>query len=245
MSPDDRLLDLDTRRTIYRHVEENPGLHLRALQRAIGMPLGTLEYHLHQMQKSGLIVVRDEGRYKAFFVKSGDLDRRDKDILYYVRQEIPRRIVMALLLEPGLSHGEITDRLPVSASTCSFHVKKLVEAEIVHAERVGRGKRFRVIDEERTANVIVRYRRSFLDDLVDRFTRAWLDVGRTSAGAASGRRIDALPEVEGAFDDETPEAKERAEDDEGALQTRRGRIAGGFRHALAWLGRLTFPTVTA
>ncbi|MBW3584052.1 MAG: helix-turn-helix domain-containing protein [Euryarchaeota archaeon] len=176
MAQDEAVLDLDSRRRIYGHIEKNPGLHLRALQRALDMPLGTLEYHLYQLDRAGMVVIREDGRYKAFFPKGGDLDRRDKDILYYVRQEVPRRIVMTLLIEPGASHGDLVKQLPVSASTVSFHVKKLVKAGIVGEVRAGRGKHFRVVDPDRVAKVLVRYRKSFLDDLVDRFARVWMDM---------------------------------------------------------------------
>lgn len=190
------LLDLDSRRKIFRHIERNPGLHLRGLQRTLGMPLGTIEYHLHQMEKVGLIVSRDDGRFKAFFAKDG-LDRRDKDILYYVRQEMPRQIVIQLLMAPRLTHSELTASLPVSASTCSFHLKKLVKAEIVDEERVGRSKRFTVREAERVAGVLVRYRRSFLDDLVDRFARAWLDLDHgTAAGTAPDEEDEPAPDPE-------------------------------------------------
>ena len=177
MEREDAVLDLGSRRRIFGFIEKNPGLHLRALQRALEIPLGTLEYHLYQLERSGLVVVRDDGRYKAFFPKGGDLDRRDKDVLYYIRQEVPRKICMELLMAPGMGHGELTSKLPVSASTCSFHLKKLVGAGLVHEERVGRGKRFHVADPDRVAGMLVRYRRSFLDDLVDRFARTWMNMG--------------------------------------------------------------------
>lgn len=194
MPRDDAMLELETRRRIFRYIESNPGLHLRALQRSLDMPLGTLEYHLHQLQRARLLSIRDDGRYKAYFAEGGRLDRRDKDILYYVRQEVPRQIVMNLLLEPGLSHRELTERLPIGASTVSFHLKKLVAAETIHEERVGRGKHFQVVDAQRAGRVLVVYRRSFLDDLVDRFAGAWLDIGSGQVPTFAGPEgLSALP----------------------------------------------------
>jgi predicted transcriptional regulator len=179
MTEKGNLLDLETRRRIYRYIQDNPGIHLRGLSRELDMPLGTVEYHLHQMERNQLLSSREEGRFKAFFVAEG-MDRRDKDILYYVRQEMPRRIVLHLLEHPGATHTELCDTLPVGASTVSFHLKKLMAAGLVAEEKSGRRKHFRVLDGDRIAAVLIRYRKSFLDDLVDRFARIWLTMEPTA-----------------------------------------------------------------
>lgn len=170
------LLQLDARRRIYTHVERHPGVHMRQLARDLGMPLGTLEYHLHHLENAHILSTREDGRFKAYFVNDS-MDRRDKDVLYWLRQRIPRRITASLLLHPGWTHRELMEHLGVGASTLTFHLKKLLTAVIVREERHGRMKRYWVIDEERVANALVRYRASFLDDLVDRFAEAWLEVG--------------------------------------------------------------------
>jgi hypothetical protein len=56
----------------------------------------------------------------------------------------------------------------------SFHLKKLRSAHLLREEAAGRTKRLFVEDPERVATVLVTYRRSFLDEAIDRFTEAWL-----------------------------------------------------------------------
>lgn len=172
----ENLLELDGRRRIYDRVRRVPGTHLRQLQRDLALPLGTLEYHVHQMEKAGLLVTREDGRFKAFFVND-ELDRRDRDFLYYLRQDMPRRIAMEIVSEPGISFQELSSRLPIGMSTLSFHLKKLRLASVVMEERDGPRKIYLCTDPERVRSLIVRYRSTFLDDVVDRFADAWLDLG--------------------------------------------------------------------
>jgi hypothetical protein len=47
----------------------------------------------------------------------------------------------------------------------------------LRVEPDGRTKRLYVVDPERVANLLVTYRRSFLDEAVDRFADAWLALG--------------------------------------------------------------------
>jgi DNA-binding transcriptional ArsR family regulator len=91
-----------------------------------------------------------------------------------VRHDAPRRICSHLLLNPGATPKDLRDVIGVTGPTLTFHLNKLRKAEIVREEPDGRTKRLYVLDPERVANVLVTYRRSFLDDAVDRFADAWL-----------------------------------------------------------------------
>lgn len=172
----DNILELDTRRRIYKHVCQVPGAHLRKIQRDLEMPLGTLEYHLRQLEKHDLVATRDDGRFKAYFPTEG-MDRRDRDYLYYLRQEMPRHLALEIAHKPGIGFQELKEKVPVSGSTVSFHLKKLVEAGLIEDEKVGRQKIYRAIEPGRIQRIVVKYRKSFADDLVDRFADAWLDIG--------------------------------------------------------------------
>lgn len=169
------LLELETRRKIHEHITRVPGLHMRALQRELELPLGTVEYNLRQMELAGLIVARNEGRRKAYFPGS-DLDRRDRDVLYWLRQKTPCRITVVVLDAPGITFKDLKGEVPVSPSTLSWHLQKLVPAEILRAEAFKRTKRYWVTDPERVRNVLVTYHKTFGDEVVDRFSEAF-DLG--------------------------------------------------------------------
>ena len=168
------VLDLKVRRRIVEAVAAHPGLHLRALSQLLELPLSTLEYHCYQLVKHGHLTARQDGGYKSFYPAEG-LDRRDKDILYLVRHEAPRRMCTHLVLHPGATPKALREVTGLSAATLSFHLKKLRDAGLVREEAAGRTKHVFLIDPERVAGVLVTYRGSFLDDAVDRFAKTWLD----------------------------------------------------------------------
>lgn len=183
MGPDaDSVLDLDARKRIVEHVRINPGLHLRALAEALGMPVSTLEYHCYHLARHGHLATRDAGGFKAFYPATG-LDRRDKDVLYVVRHDAPRRICTHLILHPGATPGELKEVVGLAGPTLTFHLKKLRSSGLLREEPQGRTKRLYLEDAERVANVLVTYRKSFLDDAVDRFSEAWLALGPPVAKA--------------------------------------------------------------
>lgn len=171
----EQALELETRRRIFRHLQAKPGAHMREIGRELTMPMGTLEYHLHYLVKAGLLSIREDGRYVRYFTV-GEMGRREKDVLAVLRQEVPRRIATHLLVNPGANHGQILAQFQLSASTLSFHLKKLLVSEIARQEKQGRENRYWIVEPELVGKVLVAYRESFLDDVVDRFAEVWLGM---------------------------------------------------------------------
>ena len=168
-------MDVGARKKIFDFVSNSPGCHLREIQRRLEIPLGTLEYHLKYLVDNEYLSIRDEGGYKRYY-PVGKMRSVDKDILSLLRQDIPRRLVMYLLLHPSSKFGDIASKFDVAPSTLSFHITKLLKAGIVSKTRLGRETTYKVENEHEVARVLIAHRRSFLDVLVDSFVGTWTDL---------------------------------------------------------------------
>lgn len=172
---DDAVLELDTRKRIYEYILEVPGAHFRDIHRKLEISTGVVEYHLKYLQDRGMITARAEGRYKRYYVE-GQIGSKDKNLMAILRQEIPRRIVAHVLLNPGTTHKELRELFDISASTLSFHLSKLTRNEILEQRKSGRQNEYRVINEDEVARALISYRKSFLDEVVDNFVDVWTDL---------------------------------------------------------------------
>lgn len=176
MVPGDDALEQETRRRIFDHVAAHPGQHMRELQRQLAMSAGTLEYHLHVLVREGLLAERRQGRYVRYFV-AAQVGRQEKDVLGLLRQAVPRKLCALLLMHPDQSHGELLRQFQLAPSTLTFHMKKLTEAGLVEARREGRETRYKVAQPDVVGRILVEYKASFLDDVVDRFADVFLSMG--------------------------------------------------------------------
>ena len=168
---EDKILQLEARRRVFEAIKEFPGIHMRELQRKTGMALGTLRYQIRFLEKHGLIVEKKEGRLVTYYPRGGgEVDARDKKYLAVLRQELPRLIVLHLMMHPHSSHSKMKVHFTVSPSTLSYHLKRLADSDIIGKDAEGR---YYVLDEERVAKVLVTYRQSFVDAMVDAFVRFW------------------------------------------------------------------------
>lgn len=161
------------RRALFQIIEETPGIHLRELERRLGFGLGDLRHHLDALEGGGLISSRDDGYRKTFFPVRG-FPYPDARLLALLRQEVPRRILLLLLEHREREFQELRDALKVSKSTLSFHLKKVTDADLVTASRVEGRMRCRLADPRHVADVLLRFKDSFLDAAIDRVVRAWI-----------------------------------------------------------------------
>lgn len=152
----DRLFEAPMRRSIYEHIRYRPGVHLRELQRHVGLSMGTLSYHLSRLERNGCVVVRQFARYKSYFC-TGQIDRVDKDYLYYLRHRMPARILEEVAQNPGISFGDLRERVPIAPSTLSYHLRKLIRAQLLSESAVGRGKTYHVVDAARVQRLLAEF----------------------------------------------------------------------------------------
>jgi DNA-binding MarR family transcriptional regulator len=173
------ILDLETRRMIYNHILEHPGLHFRGLSRKMKIPRSTLDYHLNYMKKRGLITVSNHGKFIRFYVVE-NVGREEKKILEIIRQETPRRILLSMKIPNTVPFEYLIREMDKAPSTISYHMKKLIEADIVERVVVNNQVKFVLKDEDGLYDIFIRYNESLLDDfvndLIEWITRIRTDV---------------------------------------------------------------------
>jgi len=170
----DEILENEKRRNIYAIIEANPGIYLRELQRILNMPLATLEYHLSYMTRKKIVFGETDGHYRRYYVKP--LEPEDKKVLAALRQKRMREIVLIILANKKAKYQFLSDQLKVPHSTLSFYLKYLVDHNILARDKIGYENLYTVQDEDRVAKILMAYKSSFLDKLVDKALNTWMET---------------------------------------------------------------------
>ena len=167
------LFDLETRRRIYEVIEQHPGVNLSSIAQLLKMNVPLVDYHTRYFEKHGLVSVVKEGGFKRYYVKGavGVLHQR---LFAVLRQEMPLRIVLFLLKNPGARYPEICGCLSVSKSTVSYHMKKLIKCGVVAVSVEGEGWVYSVSDEKLVVGFLVQYKPS---RVLRQFSETWEEFG--------------------------------------------------------------------
>jgi len=166
------ILDLESRRKIYDLVKQYAGCHMREIQRASGMSFGTVSYHLSYLQKHHLIREERDGNHLRYYPLTTDI--HDERILALLRQRSVRNILLSIMAREGCSHQDIVSSVHLSPSTTTWHLNKLIESDIIRSERRGKYNAYLLnVPKESIMNLLIIFRESFLDSLVDGFLELW------------------------------------------------------------------------
>lgn len=168
----ERILELDVRRKIYGLVQRYAGCHFREIERKSGLSTGSVKYHLDYLAKHDLVRLEKEGNNLRCFPRN--FKPQNARLMGLLRQKSVRKILLHILLNENCSHEQIAGSVSLSPSTVSWHLKKLEDACIVGSIKKGRYKSYCIkIEKEQIINLLIIYKESFLDTLVDRVIEMW------------------------------------------------------------------------
>ncbi len=167
-----KALELEIRQSIYSLISASPGLHFREIQRRTKIATGQLTYHLNYLHKVCLIKTVNDGEYLRYYahIQINDGERR---VLELVRQKSIRHILLFLLENDNCNHEHLVKNLDIAPSTISWHLKKLINADVVNKKVEGRKSFYSINNPELIKKVLIKNKESFLDIVVDRFIEMW------------------------------------------------------------------------
>lgn len=177
-----KALQLDVRKRIYEIIETSPGLHFREIQRRSSLAVGSLQYHLDYLQKHHIIRTQTEGKFVRYYavrgpsVETHPQAQVGQNMMAYLRHASTRKIIIFLLTEKRANNERIAEHIQLSPSTTSWHLDKLVEADILVRQREGRKTFFALTNPESARHLLVNFKQSFFDQAVDNFVELTMEL---------------------------------------------------------------------
>lgn len=130
----DNPLDNPRRERIYEFVAESGMAHLAEIQRATGIPLSSVAYHLKILKRKGLLASVKENGYTVYFPRRPELSHEEMERLALLAHETRRDIAHVLVAEEHLTQADLAEMLEVSRSTVSRQLSRLLENDLVTKE---------------------------------------------------------------------------------------------------------------
>jgi len=164
-------LDLDetegTAGKLLSYIQDNPGSHLRRIKRAKGLSMGTIQYQLDRLEKTGKITSTRRGLYKYYF-PVGLFRENEKDVLEVLTHETARGILMFIIEQKNPSQIDIVKQMKISTTSVSWHVKRLIDLNIIDEIREGKHKKYQL--HEIDPQLIIRLLRNYYPRIWDKWS---------------------------------------------------------------------------
>jgi predicted transcriptional regulator len=128
----EKLLTHFVRGRIYQIIEYEPGIHLSELQRKAGVARGVCAYHLHALEKAGLVRAARDGMYLRFTATKVKIDADA-----YALAADDREILAAIEARPGITEREVAEILGKTSHQVERSVRTLAQTGHVEARHEG------------------------------------------------------------------------------------------------------------
>jgi len=145
----------DTVDKVLFFIQDNPGCHLRRIKREIGISMGTVQYHLHKLEKMGRVTSTRRGLYKYYF-PAGLFRENQKEILEVLTHETARKILMFIIEQKSPTQTDIVNSVRISARSISWHVGRLIALKMIREIKDGKYKRYQLQDDAKDILTLLR-----------------------------------------------------------------------------------------
>lgn len=144
----EEVLENENRNKILDLVLNEPGIHFNELLRRTGIAAGNLVWHLDILKTYKVIGKKRIGNIIAYFAyyQKNPISNID---LQLQKSKLTLEILKMIEQDPGIWNNKITKKLKVDHKTILYHIKKLIELDLLNIKKEGRkNKLFPNFDSE-------------------------------------------------------------------------------------------------
>ena len=150
---------------IFSEIKSNPGIRFRELMKHLGITNGVMSYYLRKLEQKESVWIERTPRVTRFY--SSDLSEEEAKLVKRLRQETPKKILVALIENDQLTFQELVAKIHKSPSTTSFYLTQLVQENIIATSKSDFVKVYFNVEKKRIVNLIEEYHPDIIEQASD------------------------------------------------------------------------------
>jgi predicted transcriptional regulator len=154
-------------------VSKSPGVHLRALQRMLGISFNSTRYNVARLRNNGQIQIVRNGNRVCLF----PLETQSSEVLLYstFREPAPRKIMLQILEKTQpLTSKQICEYTSLAKSTVSLSLRKLCSLGVLQKSNSESSvSQYAPINREEFKAILDRTRETRYEVITSRFISLW------------------------------------------------------------------------
>lgn len=147
------------REEVFGFVLRHPGVHVREVERNLGLSSRLAAHHLEHLEAEGRVRRFEEAGYTRFLDAgtAAALDEPARRLLFLARRAPVLQILGALLERGEMPHRDLADALGLAKASVSYHLKVLLEEGHATVRAQGRERLYALSDPARVRALLARY----------------------------------------------------------------------------------------
>jgi len=126
---------------IISQILNNPGIHHNELLRTCSLQKGQLQWHLDILLKNHIIQKETQGQYTRYFAYNKGIYESSQSVKEGIIDSSSTKKILDLIRKnPGINSTSIAKRIGLARNTITYHVDKLIDADLIEVKKKGRKK---------------------------------------------------------------------------------------------------------
>ncbi|MCJ7650219.1 MAG: winged helix-turn-helix transcriptional regulator [Candidatus Lokiarchaeota archaeon] len=130
----------ENRINIISQVLKSPGIHHNELLRTCNLQKGQLQWHLDILLKNHIIQKENQGQYTLYYTSNKIIESSQSVKEGIIDSSSTKKILDIIREKPGINSTYIAKRMKLARNTVTYHVDKLIDANLINVQKKGRKK---------------------------------------------------------------------------------------------------------
>jgi predicted transcriptional regulator len=139
------ILENPVRQRIHEAIGQDPGLCMQAVRQRTGVAWGTAVYHLHRLERGGLVVSVRSGSSRRYFAANTPVSRHRAHIAA-LGHPTAQRIAHVVHANPGINQAGVCRQLGLLNPAASKHLGRLESLGLIATQRAGRSRLYQATE---------------------------------------------------------------------------------------------------
>ncbi|ABE52713.1 winged helix-turn-helix transcriptional regulator [Methanococcoides burtonii] len=130
-----------SRDRILYYITANPGSTITDIEKNLGIKRSNIRYHLKVLQFNNKITRFEKRNSVLLFKNSYKYTDTEKKIIFFLRNDTGKSILISILHEPGITNQDLTHAFDLAKSTVHWYIDDMHNEGLVDFENEGKYKR--------------------------------------------------------------------------------------------------------
>ena len=169
---------MPARAQVLAFIREYPGVHVREVERQLGLSSKLASYHLQDLLHEGLVERVQEKGYARYIPRTTKPKWTTEELAFVclMRRAVAFRIVVLLLARGSMTQGDLARTLELAKPSTTYHLHMLETAGLAQATTQGRERWYSLTDSDRVRGMLAHF--TPLAEDLDPFAKLWDDLFR-------------------------------------------------------------------
>lgn len=123
------------RERLYDFIKSCPGVYFNEIIKKTGLNRGTVKYHIDVLETQNMIESYKANGKIRYFQNNFTYGEKDKVVIAALKNDVDQKIILEILNDQCITNKTLVEKIGVSASTISWHIRRLKEQGIVMADK--------------------------------------------------------------------------------------------------------------